>query len=135
RTQVARLRCLDPNRPWKLVCQYKWEEDDRVVSPDKPGGGGRNVLAPPPAAAVGAGGSASAGQARASGSAAPTLRGLLAGIGMESYYPIFEREELTLELLRTMAKDEAEFRRNLVELGINKMGAREKILLAVKTSF
>jgi hypothetical protein len=46
---------------------------------------------------------------------------------------MFETEELTLDLLRVMVRsDEAEFRRSLESLGVNKMGHRERILGAVK---
>ena len=65
---------------------------------------------------------------------ASSLRALLQSLGMDVYIPFFEQEELTLDLLRVMARDEAEFRHSLQQLGISKMGHREKILLAVKAS-
>jgi hypothetical protein len=115
--QVARLRARDPELSWKLVCRYVWEEEDVGVSGATSSAGAADVLISP-----------------AKPRTHSSLAQLLASIGMGEYAAAFEREELSLDLLRVMARNETEFRRSLQELGISKMGHREKILLAVKAS-
>ena len=60
------------------------------------------------------------------------IRSLLASINLEGYADFFDAEELNLDLLKVMAKNESEFRNSLEMLGVNKMGHRERILVAVK---
>jgi len=155
RMQVARLRVMDANLPWKLVCRYKWQEEDLAPIPmltyepigtGAPAPGGPVAERPisrrssatttsPPAAGV----AVSQPQVRPRGSAlnassgmVSTVRQLLASINLEGYAEFFEAEELSLDLLRMMARDESEFRHSLEALGVNKMGHRERILVAVK---
>jgi hypothetical protein len=99
------------------VCRYVWEEEDVGVSGATSSAGAADVLISP-----------------AKPRTHSSLAQLLASIGMGEYAAAFEREELSLDLLRVMARNETEFRRSLQELGISKMGHREKILLAVKAS-
>ena len=126
--QIGQLRNIDPNSGWKLVCRYKWQEEDIMVKPEtiripsnipsdlntqknsnvipsKPQRGNNNVH---------------------------DIRSLLASINLEGYADFFDAEELNLDLLKVMAKNESEFRNSLEMLGVNKMGHRERILVAVK---
>ena len=133
--EVARLRCVDPSLGWKLVCKYAWSEEDvdldaEEVSPPPPPPPPPTMpppMMPPPQPNT-------TPTATALTTRYASLRELLQSLGLEAYVSTFEREELTLELLRVMSRDEAEFRHSLQQLGISKMGHREKILLAVKAS-
>jgi hypothetical protein len=149
---VAHLQCVDSTLGWKLLCKYKWEEEDITIPSQPPPPppnpvastssyfqqqqqmdhnsmlNNRNINSISPSSS-----SILSGSGYNGGNAA-SLNALLTGLGMEAYIPTFQQEELTLDLLRVMARDEAEFRHSLQVLGISKMGHREKILLAVKQS-
>ena len=122
--QVARLRVLDPTVAWRLVCRYKWQEEDIIPQSELLLNSNQPLMIQNQPSAV-------VNQPRSS-SAGGDVRALLRTLNLEAYAEFFEAEELTLDLLRIMARDEAEFRHSLESLGVNKMGHREKILVAVK---
>lgn len=113
--QVARLESLDVNLPWKLQCKYKWQEEDLERPALLP-----SIVTPAPVAP----------QQQPTG--VYDVRSLLASLSLDGYADLFVAEELTLDLLRVMVRDEAEFRRSLESLGVNKMGHRERIIVALK---
>merc|ERR1712176_373930 len=65
-----------------------------------------------------------------------SLSRLLAGIGLEKEYSnMFESQALDLELLQSIAQqDRNALRESLKEAGVNLLGHREKIVLAVVKS-
>ena len=115
-TEVARLRCVNPALGWRLVCKYVWSELDEEGEAASPPA----VLQPQPSPQL--------ALARPG-----ALRDALARVGLEAYYPYFVKEDLAdLELLRMMARDPAEFRHTLEQVGVAKIGHREKILRVVR---
>lgn len=114
--QVARLESLDSALPWKLQCKYKWQEEDLER----------------PAAGVALGGAAPVVPATTTPSGIYDVRSLLQSLNLEGYADLFVGEELTLDLLKVMVRDESEFRRSLELLGVNKMGHRERMIVALR---
>ncbi|KAH9260907.1 hypothetical protein BASA82_001072 [Batrachochytrium salamandrivorans] len=112
--QVARLESLDSALPWKLQCKYKWQEEDL----EKP------VVAAPLVTGTSV--------TTATPSGIYDVRSLLQSLNLEGYADLFVGEELTLDLLKVMVRDESEFRRSLELLGVNKMGHRERMIVALR---
>jgi trans-2-enoyl-CoA reductase len=98
-------------------------------------GGGGGGQAPAPGGGDGGGGAA--GQPAPAPPSAPppvtasSVAELLAGLGLGQYEAAFEAEELDLETLRAAALRPDELRETLKELGLKKLGHREKIMAAL----
>ena len=61
-----------------------------------------------------------------------TVEGLLASLGLGELASIFEEEALTLDILVDMVRDEKSLRDSLKEIGVARLGHREKIIRALR---
>jgi hypothetical protein len=61
-----------------------------------------------------------------------SVAALLTHLGMPQYIATFEREELSLSLLLSMAENERVLKANLKDVGVAKLGQREKIAMMLR---
>ncbi|GBG28540.1 Ras-related protein Rab-13, partial [Hondaea fermentalgiana] len=116
-TTVAELRLIDwsPSTNWSLRCNYTFEEHDVMLE----------TRARPSISGASDAGSAAGGTE-------DELSQFLAGLGLSEYLAAFRAEQVDMELLEEMAADEPSLRDTLRELGIAKLGPREKIVTAMR---
>lgn len=120
-TTVAELSLIDwsPNTPWSLRCNYTFEEQDVMMS------GLSRAASVSSSATGGSSGARSREQPDA-------LAQLLEELHLSEYLPAFRAEQVDLDLLEEMSEDEPSLRDTLRELGIAKLGPREKIVTAMR---
>lgn len=133
RTVVAELVVAESGKAWGLKAAYRFQEHDALLSPlsvhAAPSFSDQKLepmTSPPPPGIIGG------DKDGKGGSATDQLASFLIGIGLEEYLTAFRTEQVDWTLLLDMAKNEDSLRSTLKELGVDKLGNRERIITALR---
>jgi len=114
KTEIAKLRVVDcsPGATWALRCKYTFEEQDVTISE-----------------------SSSSRSLPVSGdekSEHLDIDTFLKKLSLAEHIPLFKSEQIDFNLLVEMSSDELALRETLKELGVSKIGPREKIITELR---